>query len=220
MFKKLAPSLFSFLIVSCGPAKHDGDAQVEQKIPSPIATLCEATPETQPGKPPPNSAEVLPEEWRQIEFVAAANRDYLTSKLTELEAFKKQHATKGGFSDVLARPEHPVTLRSLNLPAAKLPRLAEISLSFAEANIAGGFALGDNSDWFIYGQRSPDGKILELAVSPGYGTVPTEQFIRALTEIAGAQLLLVDWDAGIIVDTTSPDAVAAWTQRYKSVPSP
>lgn len=218
MFKTPATILFSFLIVSCGPAKRDGDAEAaEQKILSPLATQCEAVPETQPGKRPPDAAEVLPEEWRQIEFVAAANREYLTSKLTELEAFKKQHATDGGFNDILARPEHPVTLRSLTLPAAKLPRLSEIPLSFAEATIAGGFALGDNSDWFIYGQRSADGKILELAVAPGYGTAPTEQFVRALIEIAGAQLLLVDWYAGIIVDTASPESVAAWAQRYKSL---
>jgi hypothetical protein len=218
VFKNLATILFSFLIVSCGPAKRDGDAEASEKILSPLATQCEAVPETQPGKPPPNSAEVLPEEWRQIEFVAAANREYLTSKLTELEAFKKQHATKDGFADVLARPEHPVTVRSLNLPAAKLPRLSEIPLSFAETTIAAGFALGDESDWFIYGQRSADGKILELAVAPGYGTAPTEQFIRALSDIAGSQLLLVDWYAGIIVDTTSPESVKAWAQRYQSTP--
>jgi hypothetical protein len=218
MFKRLTAILFSFLIVSCGPAKRAGDAEAtEQKVLSPLATQCEAVPETQPGKPPPNSAEVLAEEWRQIEFVPAANREYLTSKLTELENFKKQHATNGGFTDVLVRPENPISLRSLNLPAAKLPRLSEIPLSFAEASIAGGFALGDNSDWFIYGLRSADGKILELAISPGYGTAPTEEFIRALIEIAGAQLLLVDWYAGVIVDTTSPESVAAWAQPYKSV---
>lgn len=219
VFKKnLVIAFLPLLLLSCGPAKHDGEAKEDRKnIPSPVATLCDPTPEIQAGKPPANSAEVVAEEWRQIEFVAAANRDYIVSKLAELEAFKKQHATNGGFTDVFVRPEHPAPLRSLNLPAAKLPRLAEVALSYAEANIAGGFALGDDSDWFIYGQRSPDGKILELAVSPGYGTAPSEQFVRALTEIAGSQLLLVDWYAGIIVDTTSPESMAAWAQRYKSI---
>ena len=127
----------------------------------------------------------------------------------------EQHRRGQGFTQVFIRPEHPTTFESVSLPSAQLPRLTESALTLGGGTVLGGFALSDGGDWFIYGQRTPDGRVLHLGVSPGHATAPSESFLRALAELAATRFLLVDWYAGVVVDTASSEATLTWARRFQ-----
>jgi hypothetical protein len=54
-----------------------------------------------------------------------------------------------------------------------------------------------------------------LHLSPGPAADPDElaRILQRLTQTTG--LLLVDWYAGKIVDTSSTTAISSWAQRYQ-----
>jgi hypothetical protein len=207
--------LFSFLF-GCKPKQPATNVQAidPRKILFSLPTLCDPIPSVQPGPPPINYKALHEDDWRQIEFVPAANRENIATRLQELTAFKRQHRSGVGFTQVFIRPEHPKPFQTLAFSSARLPRLAESPLALGGGAIPGGFALSDSSDWFIYGQRSSDGKILHLGIAPGRGVL-SKHFIDAIVDLGRDDLLLVDWYATAMVDTSSSEAIATWAQRYQ-----
>ena len=180
-----------------------------------LPSLCDPIPATQPGAPGAAHRALHEDDWRQIEFVPLANRDYIQAKLSELAAFKHEHQRGCGFAKLLIRPEHPIAFGSVGLATAQMPHFPIEALTLGGGAVHGGFAVPDRTDWFIYGQCAPDRRILHLAVSPGRGEPPSEQFLQALTDLSVSRFLLVDWYVGIVVDTASPDALLSWTRRFQ-----
>lgn len=227
MFKKLLFSVFPFFAGSCDkPQKSSNNVQKidPREILFSLATLCDPIPSTLSGLPPSNHKHLHEDDWRQIEFVPVTNRENIRLKLGELAAFKQQHWRGQGFTQIFIRPEHPITFQSSGFAAAQLPHLTEFPVTLGSVTppnglgggiVPGGFALSDSGDWFIYGQRSPDGLILSLAVSPGHAAVPSETFVQALSEVAGTRFLLVDWYIGTVVDTTSRESIRTWARRFQ-----
>lgn len=228
MCKKLLLALLPLLAVSCEkpsppstPARSVGEVQTvdPREVLYSLPTLCEAVPPTAAGKPFEGHKSLHEDDWRQVEFVPVANRDYLQTKLAEYTAFREQHRKGAAFTEVFMRPEHPVPLAPAGLSTRELPRLSELPLALRGGSesgmVTGGFSLSDGGDWYLYGQLSLEGIVTSLGVSPGHGTVPTEAFVRALIQLAGTRMLLVDWYLGAIVDTSSPETVLAWASRFK-----
>jgi len=180
-----------------------------------LPTICDPIPLTQPGSPNVVHKSLEEDDWRQIEFVPVANRGYLESKLKELSIFREQHRRGPAFTKIFIRPEHPATFEGVGFARTQLPHLTELALTLGRGTVPGGFALSDGGTWFIYGQRSPEGRVHHLAVSPGRGDVPSEQFIHALGDIAANGFLLVDWYVGVVVDTSSSESILSWTRRFQ-----
>ena len=216
-FEKLLRAL-SRLFGAPGKPGEAGDALMmdPKTLLYSLPTICDPIPATQPGSPAGPHQALHEDDWRQIEFVTAPNCEHIESKLAQLGDFKEQHRRGPGFTDVLIRAEHPITLESVAFSSAELPRLPESALTLGGGIVPGGFALGEGGDWLIYGQRSPDGLVLNLAVSPGHRGPPSEAFVRALSEIAAGRFLLVDWYAGAIVDTSAPEPILRWSRRNHS----
>lgn len=169
----------------------------------------------------PNGAKSLHEDdWRQVEFVAGTNLALIKQELTSLAAFKQKHHRGEGWTQVDIRNEHPTPFATVRLQFGSLPSFPISALAIGGGppwggTVRGGFALTDATDWFIYGQRTDGGQVVQLAVSPG-GSAPSEQFALALSQFAQtAELLLVDWYAGLVVETTSAESVLAWTRRFQ-----
>jgi hypothetical protein len=181
-----------------------------------LPTLCDSAPAIDDAPPSNNQRSLHEDDWRQIELVVRTNLAYIEKELERLAAFKQQHRRGPGWTDVYIRPEHPTTLASVGLQSDSLPAFSASALTIGMGDmVKGGFALSDGGEWFLYGQRTENGHILHLAVSPGH-TLPSESFARALSQFAQtAGLLLVDWYAGALVDTSSAKSVLAWAGRYQ-----
>jgi hypothetical protein len=218
MLKKILTSLLPFLAASCDrPQEKPSEAALmdPNQILFSLATLCDPIPATQPGTPTGSNKQLHEDDWRQIEFVQVANKEHVQAKLKELIAFKKAHQKGPGFTKVFIRPEHPTTFASTNYKATQLPRLTEYSLTLGGGAVVGGFALSDGGGWFIYGQRSAEGEVLHLAVSPDSSSEPSDALVNGIIEIAGSNFIFVDWYAATVVDTSSTQAVQNWARRFK-----
>lgn len=180
-----------------------------------LATICDPIPSVVPVISTAEHRTLAEDDWRQIEFIAVANRNYIESKISELAAFRESHRKGIGFTSIFVRPEHPVELASLHLVTKELVPNHQPSLLLGEGSVPGGFYFADESGWFIYGQQSNDGKLCHLAVSPSHDRPASAGFCRLLSTIAHAQLILVDWYAGEIIDTSSFESIQTWTQRYQ-----
>jgi hypothetical protein len=215
MFKRLLVTLLPFLASSCRDESKSGEIRMisPKDILFSLPTLCDPAPAVD-NLPAPSGARPLHEDdWRQIEFVPAANSDYIRDELATLTAFKKEHRRASGWTKIYLRKEHPTPLSELALQYTDLPMLRTSAVTLSGHPVRGGFALSDGSGWSIYGQKTPQGTILELGVAPSQSR-PSEQFARDLAKIAQtSHVLLVDWYAGSLVDTTSTEAILGWGNR-------
>jgi len=180
-----------------------------------LATICDPIPTTQSGIPVGTSKLLHEDDWRQIEFVPVANKEYIQAKLLELAAFKKTHQKDIGFTKIFVRPEHPTTFASTDYKLEQLPRLTECSLSLGGNVVTGGFARFDGEGWFIYGQQSADGRVVHLALSPDSGSRLSDALVSAIIETTRSDFMLIDWYAAALVDTSSPQSVRNWARRFK-----
>ncbi len=115
----------------------------------------------------------------------------------------------------MVRPELPTTISQLGLTKSRLPKAKATSLALKSGFVSDGFTISDaKSGWFLYGQKTPDGKISSLAVSPDDKPM-SEAFAKQLVATAGTDLVLVDWYKDTVVDTRSPKAVVEWSTIYK-----
>lgn len=185
-----------------------------------LPTLCDPAPATDATRPPAGYQSLHEDDWRQIEFVARTNLAHLQKELATLIAFKQEHRSGPGWTQVYLRKEHPTPFSTVGLRFSSLPTFSASALAIGSGppwggTVRGGFALSDGGDWFLYGQCTDEGYVIHLAVSPGR-SVPSEQFARALSQIAqSGDLLLVDWYASSLVDTSSLETVLAWGRRYQ-----
>lgn len=196
-----------------------GPTMDPQKILFSTPTLCDPAPAVD-ALPTSSGARSLHEDdWRQIEFVVSRDREYIQQQLAAVAAFKEAKRQGPGWTEVYIRKEHPTPLAALRLASKDLPTLSTAGLVIGGGppwggTVRGGFALSDGGDWFLYGQRSNDGHVLELAVSPGH-KVPSEKFAHTLSQLSQtANVLLVDWYACSFVDTSSTESVLMWAHRY------
>jgi hypothetical protein len=216
MIKRLLVTLLPFLGSSCREqSAHDDKVQMldPKQILFSLATLCDPAPAVE-AKPIPAGARQLHEDdWRQIEFVPASNRDYIEKELERLAAFQREHRRGMGWDSVYVRKEHPTPFATVGVRFADLPPLLASDLALGGHPVRGGFALSAGDGCFIYGQRTGEGGVLHLAISPG-GTACSREFARAVVQIAErSHLLLVNWYAGAVVDTSSIESVLASCQR-------
>jgi hypothetical protein len=180
-----------------------------------LPTLCDPAPEVEASSAPSGTRRLHEDDWRQIEFVSASNRDHIQSELAALASFKRQHQKGAGWTGVYIRKEHPKPLTAIGLQYSVLPPFSTSSVTLSGRFVRGGFALSDGGEWFIYGQQSSDGRIVQLAVSPGRSAC-SERFAAGLVQITQhSHVLLVDWYAGSIVDVASPDSVLTWVRRFQ-----
>src|SRR5262249_55731002 len=181
-----------------------------------LPTLCDAAPAVM-AAPVPAGARLLHEDdWRQIEFVSSKNYDHIQKQLEKLAAFKREHQRGIGWTSVYVRKEHATPLAAVGLQFASMPVLPASAVALSGHLVRDGFALSSGGEWFIYGQRTGEGGILHLSVSQAHSACPKE-IAQVLVQIAQTgQLLLVDWYAGAVVDTSSADSVLGWSRRYSS----
>jgi len=218
ILKRLFITLLPFLATSCG----DGPKPTEnvqnldpQKILFSLPTLCDLAPAVEAEPASKDAKELHEDDWRQIEFVPLSNDDHIRSELAALSVFKTEHQKGAGWTSVYLRKEHPTELVTLGLRVASLPGFATSALALSGRPVRGGFALTDQNEWFIYGQRSPDGHIIQLGVSPGNSSC-SQRFALGLVQIArAAHVQLIDWYAGAVVDAASPASILKWAHRYQ-----
>jgi hypothetical protein len=184
-----------------------------------VATLCESTPGTEARKPSDGSLAIHEDDWRQVEFVSPENLAHIQGEIGRLSVFKREQRSGPGWRSVYIRDEHPIPLLTARIRPSNLPVFPRATLAIGSGPpwggvVVGGFALSDESDWFLYGQGDKN-RVAQLAVSPGQ-TAPSQRFATAISQLAQAtRLLLVDWQKVTIVDTATPTSVMAWAALYK-----
>ena len=183
-----------------------------------LPTLCDPGPATDATPLPAGHCWLEEDAWRQVEFVARTNLAHIRHQLAALTTFKKKHRRDPGWTDVYMRKEHPAPFAAVGLRFTSLPRFSTSGLAIGDGPpwggaVLGGFALSNGGDWFFYGQRTDDDRVIQLAVSPGHSAA-SGQFALAVSQLAQTGgLLLVDWYTGTVVDTSSVESVLAWTRR-------
>jgi len=221
MFKRLLSKIFSPLAGSQGgAATPSAEAQTGDSgdILYSLPTLCGPGPAIEDTPLPAEYRWLEEDAWRQVEFVDRKNLPHIERELAKLLAFKQEHQHGPGWTDIYTRAEHPAPIAASGLHITSLPAFSTSALVVGDGppwggTVRGGFALADGGDWFIDGQRTDDGGVIQLAVSPG-NSVPSGQMVRALSEITrSSNLLLVDWLAGVLVNTSSFESVLTWARQ-------
>ena len=174
-------------------------------------TLCEPTPEVDSSVTVTRGPSLREDGWRQIEFVAPQNRDYIKDELVRAKTFCDAHRKRAGWSDIYLRREHPTPLVQVGLMYDDLSKPLEFGLSLGQAPVIGGFSLcATIDDWFLYGVRDAEDRVVHLGLGPTEDT-PSADFIHALMDIAReGNVLLVDWYNFELVNTSSVKSVIAW----------
>jgi hypothetical protein len=176
-----------------------------------LPTLCDGLP---PVGPPvetvPAGAVTLNEDdWRQIELVAARDREAVGRELAELSAFKVANRVGAGWKNVYVRSSRPDAIRASAVPLARVQALAgpraHRSRLFlgptggTASEVQGGFAIDLGKGVTLYGHAA-DGKVislnLQLTGDAAGGPIPP-----AVSAIARAfNLFVVDWYRGQILE--------------------
>jgi hypothetical protein len=177
-----------------------------------LPTICDPMPALEEAPAPAGAHWLHEDDWRQIEFVAVANRDYIQRQLAALAAFKQQHWRGAGWDSVYTRAEHPTPLVATGLYLDKDQGLTTSALTIGEPPrpVRGGFAFSNGSDWFIYGQRAADGQLVQMGLWRGNSHI-SDGMAEILSRFAqAAHVMLVDWERGTVVDTSSVRSVLQW----------
>jgi hypothetical protein len=219
MFKRLLVAVLTFLTTSCrnGAKPTDNVRMLDPKdILFSLPTLCDLAPVVEESPAPSGARSLHEDDWRQIEFVPAIDDSHLRSELAALATFKIQHQKGAGWTSIYLRKEHPHPLAGLRLQYSALPPFPEAAITLSGHPVRGGFALSDRGGWFIYGQRSAEDGVIQLAVFPGRSAC-SNRFATELVQITqAAHVMLVDWYTGSIVDVTSAESVLAWSRRFQA----
>lgn len=135
-----------------------------------LPTLCDAIPATSSAPVPAEAHVIREDDWRQMEFVAAADRDAIAAELARLHEFKLKHRKGIGWDEVYVRKGRNDALAPLGIswPRVKeiLPgteRPLAIDTLGKPALIPGGFALEAAHGIVLYGQQS-GGKLVSLSL--------------------------------------------------------
>ena len=154
------------------------------------------------------------DDWRQEEFTAVANRDFVREMLGQLNSHRAIHTQGVGFREVLVRPEPPTQLHTLGIRLDDVRGAVHASViplyymnRTPPARVGGGFALPLDDVGYLYGQEV-DGLVVALGVGlvgSGLGDVAS---LANLTERHG--LLFVDWIRGIVIEPGDTSGFRQW----------
>lgn len=154
------------------------------------------------------------DDWRQQEFTAVANRDFVREMLAKLSSHRAVHAHDGGFREVLIRPEPPIQFRTLGVRLDDVRAATGASIvplyylnSTPPKRVFGGFALPLDDIGYLYGQEA-DGLVGALGlglVGSGLGDVAS---LANLTN--RHNLLFVDWIRGIVIEPGDTSGFRDW----------
>lgn len=180
-----------------------------------LATISGTVPQGKASLPKGIYKTMDDDSWKQIEFVPASNRAFMDNQLQQVVIFKQQNWAGNGFRNVMERLDEPTTLEAVKYPASRLKKAKTIGLRLKSGTVSDGFAVEDpKTAWFLYGQKNKAGVITSLAVSPD-SMPPSDTFTKILAEIAGTDLIMVDWYRDQIVDTSSAKSISDWAYGYK-----
>jgi hypothetical protein len=206
------------------PAKPRGEVRMidPRELLFSLPTIYSALPavEPQPAGTAAASGGILHEDdWRQEEFVAGANAEYVASTLSEITSHRAVHAVGLGFREVHTREEPPVSLGETGVTYDEVTRVLGVSdrgaLYFNNRQlepVAGGFTLEIHGGGFVYGQTNPAGQVTAL----GLGLVgdPESVVPKAVAQLtAHFGLLFVDWVRGVVVQPGDEVGVRDYVRR-------
>jgi hypothetical protein len=154
------------------------------------------------------------DDWRQEEFTAVANREFVREMLAQLSRHRAIHAQDIGFREVFVRQEPPTQLHTLGI------RLDDVQAAVGSSviplyylnntpftRVRGGFAVILDDVGYLYGQEA-DGLVGALGlglVGSGLGDV------APLARFADRHgLLFVDWIRGIVIEPGDTDGYRQW----------
>lgn len=191
-----------------------------------LATICERSPPLcdDLGNPHDDDYMLHEDDWRQVEFVAANDREYITAEVAKVSQFKIDNWVGQGWKNLFVRPDHPTDLSSLNIKlddlknvlSATTPNGVLVFQSFSDPQgsacaVLGGFSFRMNEGLFIYGHQL-DGIISSLAMGlyvENHSEV--ESFSKPLQSIARlSPLLIVDWNSNALVTLSDAGEVNQW----------
>lgn len=182
-----------------------------------LPTLCEVTPELDTVAAPAGARILHEDDWRQIEFAPHRNLSHVERELGELTTFTRLYRKGPGWSQIYLRKEHPTPLAWQAFHVTSLPELSHSPLAVNGRTVQDGFALHDGGPWFLYGQTTRDGDVLQLGLSPA-PEPPSLRFASAVSDLARtADCLLIDWYRAIPVYTASAESVLDWAAAASSI---
>jgi hypothetical protein len=162
------------------------------------------------------------DEWGMIDLLPVENFDASAHIAQEAEEFGKAHFDGFGWTDLYVIPAPKVQLAVRNIPLAEVRAMASDYLPEAEHVETGiqpgeihsehGFAFGDTSKGFLYGEQA-EGIVQYLCfVPPEREDDESARFWAAAFMALGTsyRLMLADWWQKKLVDLSDSDAVARY----------
>jgi hypothetical protein len=164
-----------------------------------IPTLCDTLPATTAAPVPPGTFTIPEDDWRQMEFVAVADRAPVQKQLTELHEFKQKHRKGIGWDSVYVRHDRKDALLPSHIPWSKLTAVIGEPGSLLAIDsgkpllVPGGFSKAIARGVVLYGQNA-NGTLASLALDIN-GTNPDLDEARSLLQRLADTLGLdvVDW---------------------------
>jgi hypothetical protein len=191
-----------------------------------LATICDRAPPLGDGLSKPNDGDYTlhEDDWRQIEFVSANDREYIAAQVAKVHQFKVDNWTGQAWKNIFVRPDHPTELASLNIAIDELKNVLSgcpqngvvIFQSFSNPTgsarvVLGGFSFRVSTGTMIYGHQI-GGNIASLAAHVYVDNdSEVETISRSLRSIALlAPLLLVDWNTDSLVSLSATEEINRW----------
>lgn len=158
-----------------------------------LPTIDGGDPEIEAGADASDAVAIHEDDWRQVEFVAADQREAVDAELVAVRAIKAAAHGQQGYATLHRRARIPAPLAGVKLPLARVVEALGAerrALAIRGVGVVrGGFAL-PLADALVYG-TSADGAVTALCVQG----VP-DDVIPLLHELARVhRLLLVEWCA-------------------------
>lgn len=148
------------------------------------------------------------DDWRQIEFVAAVEKDAVLRELAKLREFKAAQWTGVAWKKVLMRTSRPEALMGRGIRVAALEKAAPavvgrrplvLRTMGTMARVRGGFAAELSPGVVLYGHLV-DEEVASLSVSssdPAFEKTPAAPVLVAVRDLL--HLELVDWYRSTVV---------------------
>ncbi|HET9623916.1 MAG TPA: hypothetical protein VFP84_21235 [Kofleriaceae bacterium] len=159
-----------------------------------LPTLEGAAPPTTDAAVPDDAVPIHPDDWRQVELIAARLAAEIAAELADIHAIFAEHRRGAGFAKLHVRSRIPEPLAGAAIQIAELAGLGERCAlaiggsSAPDAVIDGGFAFVADTG-VVYG-REAGGVVVALGLMPGSDPAPLRALARA------HELRLVSWCTG------------------------
>jgi hypothetical protein len=191
-----------------------------------LATICDRAPPLCDGHSKPSDGDYTlhEDDWRQIEFVAANDREYIAAQVAKVHQFKVDNWTGHAWKNIFVRPDHPTELASLKIAMVDLKNALPdcpqngvvVFQSFSNPTgsgrvVLGGFSFRVSTGTMIYGHQIGD-NIASLAAHVSVDNDSEfETVSQSLQSIALlAPMLLVDWNTDSLVSLSATEEINRW----------